>query len=57
MNYNEQLLINDTLVRHLVATLWKALICAANLTNSNAVEATQALSIIDEVLADHRSNR
>lgn len=38
-------------------TLWKALICAANLTNSNAVEATQALSIINEVLEDHRSNR
>lgn len=38
-------------------TLWKALICAAKLTNSNAVEAAQALNIIDEVLADHRSNR
>ncbi|MFT4060266.1 MAG: aminoglycoside phosphotransferase family protein [Legionella sp.] len=38
-------------------TLWKALICAANLTNSNAVETKQALNIIGEVLLDHRSNR
>jgi aminoglycoside phosphotransferase (APT) family kinase protein len=35
-------------------TLWKALICAADLANSNAVEATQAWRIIDEVLSDHR---
>lgn len=38
-------------------TLWKALICAASLTNSNAVEAAQALDIIDEILVDHRSSR
>ncbi|WP_133138804.1 aminoglycoside phosphotransferase family protein [Legionella genomosp. 1] len=35
-------------------TLWKALICAANLTNSNAVEARRALTIIAEVLSDHQ---
>lgn len=38
-------------------TLWKALICAANLTNPNVVEAKQALNIIGEVLSDHSSNR
>jgi aminoglycoside phosphotransferase (APT) family kinase protein len=47
----------DTWARGRAWTLWKALICAANLAKSNAAEATQALSIINEVLSDHRSNR
>lgn len=34
-------------------TLWKALIIAAGITNSNAAEAKQSFRIIDEVLADH----
>jgi aminoglycoside phosphotransferase (APT) family kinase protein len=36
-------------------TLWKALIIAAALTDSNAVEAKQCWRIIDEILADHRN--
>lgn len=47
----------DTWARGRAWTLWKGLICAANLANSNAVEAKQALSIIGEVLLDHKSNR
>ena len=47
----------DTWARGRAWTLWKALICAANLTNSNAVEGKHALRIIDEVLADHRGSR
>lgn len=35
-------------------TLWKALILAAGLTNSNAIEAENPWRIIDEVIADHR---
>jgi aminoglycoside phosphotransferase (APT) family kinase protein len=35
-------------------TLWKALILAAGLTNSNAIEAANPWRIIDEVIADHR---
>lgn len=35
-------------------TIWKALIVAAGLTNTNAVEAAQPLRIIDDVLMDHR---
>ena len=46
----------DTWARGRAWTLWKALICASNLTNSNAVEAQQALNIIEEILVDHRSN-
>jgi aminoglycoside phosphotransferase (APT) family kinase protein len=34
--------------------LWKALIVAAKLTGTNAVEAEQCFSIIDEVIADHK---
>ena len=37
-------------------TLWKALILAAGLTNSNAIEAANPWRIIDEVIADHRSS-
>ena len=67
MSHNEELVINDGLVSHSVGDQfpqWKdlsfrpvALSGAANLTNSNAVEAMQALSIIGEVLSDHRNNR
>lgn len=35
-------------------TLWKALIIAAGVTDSNTVESTQSWRIIDEVLSDHR---
>jgi len=45
---------NGTWARGRAWTLWKALICAADLTTSNAVEAAQALGIIDEVLADQK---
>ena len=34
-------------------TLWKALIAAAGLTDTNAVEAAEPWRIIDEVLVDH----
>jgi len=34
-------------------TLWKALIIAAGITDTNAVEAAQPWRIIDEVLSDH----
>jgi aminoglycoside phosphotransferase (APT) family kinase protein len=37
-------------------TLWKALIIAAGLTESNAVESTRAWQTIDEVLADYKQN-
>ncbi|MDP4155666.1 MAG: aminoglycoside phosphotransferase family protein [Bacillota bacterium] len=37
-------------------TLWKALIMAASLTDSNAVEAREPWRIIDEVLADHKQS-
>jgi aminoglycoside phosphotransferase (APT) family kinase protein len=37
-------------------TLWKALIIAAGLSSSNAIEATQPWRIIDEILADHKQN-
>jgi hypothetical protein len=33
--------------------LWKALIVAADFTNTNAVEAAQPWRIIDDVLANH----
>ncbi len=36
-------------------TLWKALLIAAELTGSNAVEGERCWHIIDEVLADHRA--
>lgn len=35
-------------------TLWKALIIAAGVTDSNTLESTQSWRIIDEVLSDHR---
>ncbi len=35
-------------------TLWKALIIAARITDSNAIEAGEQYRIIDEVIADHR---
>jgi aminoglycoside phosphotransferase (APT) family kinase protein len=38
-------------------TLWKALITAAGLTDTNSVEAAQPWHIINEVIADHRSTR
>jgi aminoglycoside phosphotransferase (APT) family kinase protein len=34
--------------------LWKALIVAAGITNTNAIEAAQSWRTIDEVLADYR---
>lgn len=37
-------------------TLWKALIVAAGITNTNAVEAAQPLRVIDEVLTDYKCN-
>ncbi|SCA64184.1 hypothetical protein SCG7086_CM_00010, partial [Chlamydiales bacterium SCGC AG-110-P3] len=37
-------------------TLWKALIIAAGVTDSNTVESTQSWQIIDEVLSDHRQS-
>jgi aminoglycoside phosphotransferase (APT) family kinase protein len=47
----------DTWTRGRGWTLWKALILAAGLTNSNAIEAAYPWRIIDEVLADHKRNR
>jgi aminoglycoside phosphotransferase (APT) family kinase protein len=44
----------DTWARGRGWTLWKALILAAGLTNSNAIEAANPWRIIDEVIADHR---
>jgi aminoglycoside phosphotransferase (APT) family kinase protein len=44
----------DTWARGRGWTLWKALIVAAGLTNTNAVEAAQPWRIIAEVLVDHR---
>ena len=38
-------------------TLWKALIVAAGIANTNAREATKSRQIIDEVLSDHRHAR
>jgi len=40
----------DTWARGRAWTLWKALIVAAGLTKTNAVEAAQPLHVIDEVL-------
>lgn len=37
-------------------TLWKALIVAAGITDSNTVESAQSCRIIDEVLSDHRQS-
>jgi aminoglycoside phosphotransferase (APT) family kinase protein len=36
-------------------TLWKALIVAARLTDTNAIEGQQSLHIIDSVIADHKN--
>jgi aminoglycoside phosphotransferase (APT) family kinase protein len=44
----------DTWARGRGWALWKALILAAGLTNSNAIEAANPWRIIDEVIADHR---
>jgi aminoglycoside phosphotransferase (APT) family kinase protein len=46
----------DTWARGRGWTLWKALILAAGLSNSNAIEAANPWRIIDEVIADHRRN-
>ena len=43
----------DTWARGRGWTLWKALIVAADFTNTNAVEAAQPWRIIDDVLANH----
>ena len=43
----------DTWARGRGWTLWKALIVAADFTNTNAVEAAQPWRIIDDVLASH----
>lgn len=45
----------DTWARGRAWALWKALIIAAGLTDSNAVEAAHPWRTIDEVLADYRS--
>ena len=45
---------SDTWARGRGWTLWKALITAADLTGSNAVEGKQCWRIIDEVLAEHK---
>lgn len=37
-------------------TLWKALIIAAGITGTNAIEGKHCWRIIDEVLADHKQN-
>ncbi len=44
----------DTWARARGWTLWKALIVAARLTTTHAVDAAAAWRVIDEVLADHR---
>jgi aminoglycoside phosphotransferase (APT) family kinase protein len=46
----------ETWIRGRAWTLWKALIIAAGLTNTNAIENQQYWRIIDEVLADHKYN-
>jgi len=45
----------DTWARGRGWTLWKALIVAAGMTNTNAVEAARPWRIIDELLGDHTS--
>jgi aminoglycoside phosphotransferase (APT) family kinase protein len=45
----------DTWARGRGWTLWKALIVAAGLTNTNAAEAAEPWRIIEEVIADHRN--
>lgn len=52
------LLLHDagTWARGRAWTLWKALIIAAGLTETNAVEGKKSWHIIDEVLADHKRN-
>ncbi|MBI2792211.1 MAG: aminoglycoside phosphotransferase family protein [Gammaproteobacteria bacterium] len=47
----------DTWARGRAWTLWKALIIAAGITDSNAAEAAEPLHIIDEVITDHRQER
>ncbi|MGE3319479.1 MAG: aminoglycoside phosphotransferase family protein [Candidatus Berkiella sp.] len=47
----------DTWARGRAWTLWKALIVAAGITDSNAAEATEPMRIIDEIIADHRLER
>jgi len=47
----------DTWARGRAWALWKALIVAAKITNTNAVEAAQSWSTIERVLADYVSNR
>lgn len=43
----------NTWARGRAWTLWKALIVAAGITDSNAAEAAEPLRIIDEIIADH----
>ena len=45
---------DETWARGRAWTLWKALIVAAGIADTNAREADKAWQIIDEVLADHR---
>jgi len=47
----------DTWARGRAWTLWKALIVAAGLTNTNAIESEKSWRIIDEVLVDHRRSK
>lgn len=46
----------DTWLRGSAWTLWKALIIAAGLTKTNAIESTQSFQIIEDVLADYQNN-
>lgn len=47
----------DTWARGRAWALWKALIVAAGITDSNADEAAEPMRIIDEIIADHRLER
>lgn len=46
----------DTWARGRAWALWKALIVACGLTQTNAIEQEQSLRIIDNMLADYRNN-
>lgn len=46
----------DTWLRGSAWTLWKALIIAAGLAKSNAIETAQSFQIIEDVLADYQNN-
>jgi aminoglycoside phosphotransferase (APT) family kinase protein len=47
----------DTWARARGWTLWKALIVAAGLTNTNAAEAAEPWRIIEQLITDHRTER